>query len=98
MSKKAKNPFEMGYNPELHTSPKFDPNTASYYLSIIGILRWMIELGRDIKVKVSLLSPHVVMLREGHLEAAVHIMANVGQRYNSRLDSKEVIPLNAPEP
>ena len=43
MPKKAKNPFKMGYYPELDTSPEIDPDAASYYLTIIGILRWMIE-------------------------------------------------------
>ena len=43
MPKKAENPFKMGYDPELDTSPELDPDTASYYLTIIGILRWMIE-------------------------------------------------------
>ena len=46
----------------------------------------MIELGRiDIIMEVSLLSLHVALPREGCLEAAVHVMAHVGQRYNSRL-------------
>ena len=34
---------------------------------------------------VSLLSSHVVLPKEGILDAAVHVMAHVGQRYNSRL-------------
>ena len=46
----------------------------------------MIKLVRiDIITKVSLWSSHVALLREGHLGAAVHVMAHVGQRYNSRL-------------
>ena len=46
----------------------------------------MIELGIiDIIMEVSLLSSHVALPREGHLETAVHVMAHVGQRYNSRL-------------
>ena len=86
MPKKAENPFKMGYNPELDTSPELDPDAASYYLTIIGILRCMIKLGRiDIITKVSLLLSHVALPREGHLETAIHIMAHVGQRYNSRL-------------
>ena len=39
MPKKAENPFKMGYDPELGTSPELDPDAASYYLTIIGILR-----------------------------------------------------------
>ena len=31
------------------------------------------------------MSFHVALPREGHLEAAVHVMAHVSQRFNSRL-------------
>ena len=81
--KKAENPCKMGYDPELGTSPELDPEAASYYLTIIGILRWMIKLGRVcIIIKMSLLLLHVVLPSEGHLEAAIHVMAHIGQRYN----------------
>ena len=33
---------------------------------------------------MSLLSSHVAVPGEGHLEVAVHVMAHIGQRYNSR--------------
>ena len=80
MPKKAENPLKMGYDQELVTSPELDPNAVLYYLTIIGFLRWMIELGRIyIITKVSLLSSHVALPREGHLEVAVHVMAHVGQ-------------------
>ena len=46
----------------------------------------MIELRIiDIITKVSLFSSHIALPREVHLEAAVHVMAHVGQKYNSRL-------------
>ena len=46
----------------------------------------MIELGRiNIITEVSLLSSHVALLKEGYLEAAVHDMARVDKRYNSKL-------------
>ena len=35
-------------------------------------------------MKVLLLLPHVALPREGHLEAAMHVMVHVDQRYNSR--------------
>ena len=86
MPKKAENPFKTGYDPELDTSSELDSDAVSYYLMIIGILKWMIESGRiNIITKVSLLSSHVALPREGHMETAVHIMAHVGQRHNSRL-------------
>ena len=40
--KRAMNPFLMGCDPEMDTTPELDPNKASYYQStIIGVLRWM---------------------------------------------------------
>ena len=39
MPKKAENPFKMGYDPELDTSPELDSDSASYCLTVIGILR-----------------------------------------------------------
>ncbi|KAL7525190.1 hypothetical protein ACHAXR_001901 [Thalassiosira sp. AJA248-18] len=86
LPKHAENPFAMGYEPELDTSRPLDPEEASYYQSIIGIMRWMTELGRiDIATELSLLSSHLAYPREGHLEAALHIMAYLRQKHNSRL-------------
>ena len=52
------------------------------------------KLGRiNVTTEVSLLLPHVVLPKEKHLEAAIHVMAHVGQRYNSRL----VYDLSYPE-
>ena len=36
----------MGYEAELDTSTLCDPEEASYFQSIIGVMRWMIEIGR----------------------------------------------------
>ena len=86
LPKKAENPFKMGYDPELDNSPEVDPDAASYYLTVISILRWMINLERiDMITVVSLLSSHVALSREGCFDAAVHVMVHVSQRYNSRL-------------
>ena len=94
LPKKAEDQFKMDYDPEFDISPELDSDAAPYYLTIIGFLRCMIDLGRiDIITKVSLLLYHVALLREGHLDAAVHVMAHAGQRYNYRL----VYDLSYPE-
>ena len=63
----------MGYDTQMDTSQELDSNEVSSYFSFIGIIRWMIELGRiNIITKVSLLLSHIALHREGHLEAAVH--------------------------
>ena len=49
----------------------------------ISILRWMIELGRiNIITKVLLLPSYVALPREGHLEAAVHVIAHFFPEYH----------------
>ena len=86
LPEKAENPCKLGYDPELDTTPELDPDTAFCYLTIIHIQRWMINLRRiDIITKVSLLSSNVALPWERQLDVAVHVMAHVGQRYNSRL-------------
>ena len=34
------------YHPEIDVTPELKPEDAAYYQSLIGILRWMVELGR----------------------------------------------------
>ena len=82
----APNPFAMGYDPDTDVTPELNPEEASYYNSIIGMMRWMVELGRiDINTEISQLSTFLAMPRMGHLEAAVHVMSYLKIKHNSRL-------------
>ena len=59
MPKKVENLFKVEYDTKLDTRQELDPNKVWYYLTIIGILRWMIKLGRiHIMEGVLLLSSH----------------------------------------
>ena len=74
--KSAPNPFVMGYEPDMDISTECDVEEATYFQSVIGIMRWMIEIGRiDVATEVSMLSSHLAYPREGHMEAALHVMA-----------------------
>jgi hypothetical protein len=42
---KPSTPMTVGYRPELDITPLLDPDQASYYMSLIGILRWAVKLG-----------------------------------------------------
>jgi hypothetical protein len=71
---KAKTPLPTGYRAELDTSPELSAEVANYYQGLIGVLRWMCELGRiDILVAVAHLSRFLAAPRKGHLEAAYSI-------------------------
>jgi hypothetical protein len=67
-------PMTANYRPELDYSPFLIDTAINYYLELIGILRWIVELGRiDIMVAVSLLSSYCMQPRRGHLDQLFHI-------------------------
>ena len=63
-----------GYCPEIDITEELNPTDAAYYQSLVGVLLWIVELGReDICVEVSMLASFMAMLRQGHLEQLFHI-------------------------
>jgi hypothetical protein len=82
----AKSPMDVKYRPELDITEELQPEEANYYQSLIGTLRWAIEIGRiDITTEVSMLAAHIAMPREGHLDAVLRIFAYLKRKHNSRL-------------
>jgi hypothetical protein len=82
LKKKVVSPIASGYRPELDASPELNEQRASYYASLMGVLRWVIELGRvDIIVEVGLLSRFQACPREGHLDQMFHVFAYL-KKYN----------------
>ena len=83
---KAETPMKTSYRPELDITPELDPILAAYYMSLIGILRWMVELGRvDICLEVSMMSSHMALPREGHLEQLFHIFLYLSKYHNTEM-------------
>jgi hypothetical protein len=71
---RADNPFPVDYDPSTDLSDLLDPDCSSFYQHLIGVMRWMVELGRiDIETKVSMLSSYLACPRKGHLETAAKI-------------------------
>ena len=76
MLPKVKSPWPRNYRPEVDVSTELSSIQASYYQSLIGILHWIVELGRaDIVMETSALSSMMAFPREGHLDAVFHIFA-----------------------
>jgi hypothetical protein len=76
LSSKVSVPIDPKYRPELDITPELDAKRASYYMSLIGILRWACELGRiDILMPVAMMSRYMAAPREGHLEHVLHVFA-----------------------
>ena len=90
---KCTDPFPKDYEPEMDDSEILTAELASWYASLIGMLRWMVEIGRvDIITEVSMLSSHMAMPREGHLEAVLHVFGFLKIKYNSRMCFDPTVP------
>ena len=76
LSYSAKQPFStIDYRPELDTSYECNPDQTQFYQNLMGILRWLVELGRiDIAYETSVLSSYNANPRTGHLTQALHII------------------------
>ena len=74
LTKRVKAPLTRDYHPEVNLSTELNTEDAAYFQSLIGILHWIIELGRvDVCCEVSMLLSCLVLPREGHLQALFHI-------------------------
>ena len=83
---KAETPLMTSYRPELDVSPELTPQDSAYCQSLIGILRWIVELGRiDICLEVSMMSSHLAMPRKGHLDQVLHIFTYLRKYHNTEV-------------
>ena len=79
-------PITNGYRPEVDVSPVLNSDDTNFYQSLIGTLRWMVEMGRiDMACEVSVLSSCLAMPRQGHLQQVLNIFAYLKRHHNSRL-------------
>ena len=93
LPRKCSNPFELDYEPELDTSEELNAELSNWYMHLIGMLQWMVEIGRvDILTEVSMMSSHMAMPREGHLDAVLHIFGYLKAKYNSRMAFDPTVP------
>ena len=83
---KVKSPWPTGYEPELDASKELETKEASFYQHLIGVLHWIVELGRvDIITEVSVLASYLCNPRDGHLDAALHLYSYLKSKHNARL-------------
>ena len=55
-------------------------------MSLIGILRWIVELGRvDICLEVSMMSSHIAIPRQGHTYQVLHIFGHTKKYHNTEM-------------
>ena len=84
--KDNRSPISSGYRPELDETEELSPEDASHYHSLIGVLRWIVELGRvDIITEVSMLSSCLALPRFGHLLEVFNIFAYLDVYHNTEM-------------
>ena len=70
------------------------PDEATYYLSLIGILRWIVELvSIDITGEVSKMSSHVCLSCEGHLDRLFYMVVYLKNKHNESLVFDSTYPV-----
>jgi len=78
LPKNCKSVLPSGYRPESDDSEILDESWTTWYQGIIGILRWLVEMGRiDLSFGVSVLSSYLSAPRIGHFRAALHVLSYV---------------------
>jgi hypothetical protein len=79
-------PMSDKYRAELDASAELDTERITYFQGLIGVLRWIVELGRiNIMVAVSMVSSNLMAPCEGHLEQCFHIFAYLDSHKNSTM-------------
>ena len=83
---RAETTLPTSYRPELDVSPELGPIEAAYFQSLIGILHWIIKLGRvDICLEVSMMSSHLTLPRVGHLQHLLQMIAYLKKYHNTEM-------------
>ena len=59
LTKCVKLPFTTNYSPELDGSKYLSVENVAYYQSLIGVLRWIVEMGRMDAIWKCLLCHHL---------------------------------------
>ena len=78
--------FPSGWKPELDVTPLHKDKDVSYYQQQVGVLRWMVELGRvDICAEVSMLAAFSAAPRQGHLATILHLYGYLKKNPRSKL-------------
>ena len=80
---RVKSPWPANYRPETDLTAELSPKQASYYQSLIGVLRWIVELGRaDLVMETSAMASMMAMPREGHLNVLYQMFAFLKNKHN----------------
>ena len=79
-------PMSNGYDASLDDSEELSDEDANYYQSLIGIMRWIVEMGRmDVATETSILSSYIANPRKGHFMELLRVFAYLKSHHNARV-------------
>ena len=80
---KAKSPWPSNCLPEADVTPELAPTKASCYQSLIGVLWWIVELGRgDLSMELSYMASMMALPREGYLNVMFKMFSFLKSKHN----------------
>ena len=86
-------PLDPGDHPELDTTELLDEDGTAKYQSLIGVLQWVITIGRfDVQVHVMTLSSFRAMPRRGHLDRVKRIFGYLSKMRHAAIRIRTQIP------
>ena len=86
LPRKSNTPLYAGYHPEMDISTEINPPEASYYMSIIGIICWIVEIGQiDLTCEVSMVSSTMAMPQIGHIKQFYTMFCYLKSTHNADL-------------
>ena len=80
----APSPFTTNYRPEVDVSAELETHEASYYQSLTGMLRWIVELGR-VDIELSMMASMMASPMSGYLKQLYHIFAYLKKHHNAEM-------------
>ena len=93
LPRKCSTPLATNYRPEIDISEELNSAEAPYFMSLVGILRWIVELGRvDITCEVSMMASMMANPRKGHLDQLLHIFGYLKANHNAEMVFDPTVP------
>ena len=81
---KTKLPWPSTYRSEVDVSPELGAYEAAYFQSLVGVLRWIFELGRsDLAMENSDMASIMALPRKGHLKVLFQMFAFLNNKHNA---------------
>ena len=78
-------PTKHSYKPYMDCTGELKSDGLQWYKELIGSLRWSVDISRvDILLETSILSKHLALPCEGHLEQVLHIVGYMKRRKKLR--------------